>query len=197
LFRLSTRVYLGDEKPGKNDRCVAAVIAKNPGSAKPGSAPGETLDCPAPVLFEAGMMLRYVRNRFLEAYKLARINPTGAYVRVWNLFYLCNPKLREAINSYSQVKEPLRCPTEKSKWPPIVWYAWGPPRTGKFKCLTQMKERFRGRKVEYAFYYDMDSKKVEETIPKLESRAQYPLGMPGDPIERHVAELLQKLERRT
>src|SRR5687768_2305947 len=90
LFRLDTRIYLNDhDAPSKHDVRIAAVVAKNPGSAKP-----RALGRLAPLTLAGDKMLPSVRNRFRAAYSTAKkVSPQGAYVQVWNLFYLCTPNL--------------------------------------------------------------------------------------------------------
>jgi hypothetical protein len=68
-----------------------------------------------------------VRKRFQNAYRRAGVEiPCGAYVRVWNLFYLCNKTLAVAVKADDGIRRPLSCDSE-SAWVPIIWFAWGPP----------------------------------------------------------------------
>lgn len=181
-FRLDTRIYLREKEPGKNDRCVAAIIGKNPGSA-------DTKNCGSlmPISLDGDKLLPYVRNRFRNAYDLAGVEiPIGAYVQVWNLFYLCNKSLPAAIKAHSRIKHPPLCASE-SEWPPIVWFAWGPP-TPHF---AMMKTRFLGTSNEHAFYYDMELQAVVAAVPELASRVKHTQGLPAEPIEKHIASIIR------
>jgi len=178
-FRLDTRIYLRDnDQPSKNDTCIAAIAAKNPGSANPkryGQLAELTLD--------GDKLLPYVRNRFVNAYKLAGlVIPVGTFIRVWNLTYICNPKLRNAIRALGTIQQPLICGTENVS-PPIVWYAWGPPNPR----LVQFTTRFIRRRTVRPFYYDIASKKVVAAMPQQDSKVKHTQGMPAIPIEEHLA----------
>lgn len=179
-FRLDTRIYLrGCDKPGTNDTCVAAIIGKNPGSANP-----KKYDELAELSLDGDKLLPYVRNRFIAAYELAgSAIPQGAFIRVWNLVYLCNPKLSAAIAALDTIKQPLVCATEINS-PRIVWYAWGPPNTKLMKFTT----RFIERRAMRPFYFDIDSKKVVAGKPQQISKIKHTQGMPAQPIEKHLAQ---------
>lgn len=86
-FRLDTRIYLHDN-PTTTGRgnCIAAIIGKNPGSAT--SPVFDKWGC---LSLSGDKMLPSVWNRFVAAFHRADIEiPKNAYVRVWNLFYLCD-----------------------------------------------------------------------------------------------------------
>jgi hypothetical protein len=180
-FRLDTRVYLRDEGPGTNDVCVAAIIGKNPGSAT-----SKTLGRLAPISLDGDNLLPYVRKRFLKAYDRAgREIPGRAYVRVWNLFYLCNKTLGAAVKAHAGLCQPLGCESEAAL-PPIVWFAWGPPKP----WFRRMPARFLGREIENPFYYDMDAERVVAAPPGPTTRVKHTQGLPGEPVEIHLATVL-------
>ena len=182
LFRLDTRIYLHDEaSPSSDDQCVAAVIAKNPGSAAP-----TKLGKLTQLKLDGDKLLPTVRNRFVDAYSIAKLRiPVGAFVRVWNLLYLCNPTLSEAIADFATVSNPVWCKTE-TEIPPIVWFAWGPPKPK----LDTFKQRFLTTAFDTAFYFDMDSKKVVPNRPARSSRVKHTQGMPKVPINNYLATLI-------
>ena len=181
-FRLDTRIYIRDsDDPRAEDTCIAAIIGKNPGSANP-----TELNRLSRLSLDGDRLLPYVRNRFIAAYKTSgsRI-PQGAYIRVWNLLYICNPKLNDAITTFNNIQRPLLCETE-SNMPPIVWFAWGPPNPS----LTQFTARFLERTVENPFYYDNATQKVVAQNPMLTSRVRHTQGLPAAPVEKHLANLI-------
>src|SRR5262249_36030377 len=140
------------------------------------------LNCLAPLSLNGDKLLPFVRNRFRKAYELAKIDiPSGIYVRVWNLVYLCNKKLKMAVSSYERIREPLHCPSEAT-WPPIVWFAWGPP-SNRFH---EFKTRFLQHQVEHPFYYDMDAKQVVAAVPGHTSRVKHTQGLSAELIEVHL-----------
>lgn len=70
-FRLDTRIYLRDEDtPDIKGTCVAAIIGKNPGSAVPvdSNRDGKI----SLINLRGDKLLPYVRNRFRNAYSLAK-----------------------------------------------------------------------------------------------------------------------------
>jgi hypothetical protein len=184
LFRLDTRIYLnpGDE-PGTSDRCIAAVIGKNPGSAKP-----IVLDELAQLSLDNDKMLPYVRQRFLNAYTLSGIAiPTGAFVRVWNLVYLCGKDLRAATEAFQKVRSPLFCSTEQAG-APIVWFAWGPPGHRPFALTSRLRRH--AQQAKHCFYYDMDSKVVVQGMPTDSKKVKHTQGLLGRPVEEYLAHLV-------
>jgi hypothetical protein len=185
LFRLETRIYLEEMPKIPNEKdgvCVAAIIGKNPGSARP-----TQLDKWTSLNLGKDKMLPYVRNRFLESYRLAgKTIPHGAFVRIWNLFYLCNAKFSSALKSVNLVgSQALDCPSEKGSRK-IVWFAWG----GFDLRLNSFKERFQKMNVEYPFFFDKKSRKIIERIPSETDLAKHPQGLRGEPIEKYLASIL-------
>jgi hypothetical protein len=180
-FRLDTRIYLRDDEPGDDDFCVAAIIGKNPGSAN-----GTEFGRLAPVALGRDQLLPTVRYRFQAAYELAGIEiPQGAYVRVWNLFYLCNKTLDNAVGAYSGVRKPLFCETESAR-PSIVWFAWGPPE----RWHKRLPSRFVGKSIEHPFYFDMDSETIVTGVPGPTSRVKHTQGLRKKPVVEHLASIL-------
>jgi hypothetical protein len=132
-------------------------------------------------------MLPYVRNRFLEGYRLARkAIPHGAFVRVWNLFYWCNKELDLAIASHSKIApEAPICPSEKIV-PKIVWFAWG----GFDLRLNLFKARFSKMNVGRPFFFDKNSGNIVERTPSEIDFAKHTQGLRGKPIEEYLASIL-------
>lgn len=185
LFRLDTRIYLEEVRKIPNEKdgvCVAAIVGKNPGSARPTQPDKWTsLD------LGKDKMLPYVRNRFLEGYRLAgKTIPHGAFVRVWNLFYLCNKKLDIAIASRNKIasKAPI-CSSEKSV-PKIVWFAWG----NSDASLNPFKTRFQSFDIKDAFYFDKHSGKIVARIPSQTDFAKHPQGLLKSPIATYLKSVL-------
>jgi hypothetical protein len=181
-FRLDTRIYLREsDEPSEGDRCVAAIVGKNPGSANP-----TELDRLTRLSLDGDKLLPNVRNRFLAAYQRAGVRtPRGGFIRIWNLVYLCNPKLKDAITSFRAVRQPLFCNTEKAI-PRIVWFAWGPPNSQ----LRQFTRRFLNRTFEHPFYYDMDTEAIVPRVPAVTSRVKHTQGLPGEAVENHLTRLI-------
>ncbi|MFN0019678.1 MAG: hypothetical protein ACKVP0_15580 [Pirellulaceae bacterium] len=181
-FRLDTRIYLREsDEPGTGDACIAAIIGKNPGSANPTRYGRLSL-----ITLDGDKLLPFVRNRFLAAYEMADSQvPPGSYIRVWNLLYLCNPTLKDAIAAFATVREPLFCNSEGNV-PPFVWFAWGPPNSK----LTEFTARFMDRHIEHPFYYDMATEIVESCKPKKTSKVKHTQGLPAEPIEAYLSKLV-------
>jgi hypothetical protein len=112
LFRFDTRIYFDARTRSEPDgTCVTAVIGKNPGSAT-----ATPVGSWAPLELSHDQLLPSLRNRFLAAYAAAKKKvPDGAYVRVWNLFYLCDAnlngaceKLRNCVNASNALLKKLK-----------------------------------------------------------------------------------------
>ncbi len=182
VFRLDTRIYLSEMPTDRDDgQCIAAVVGKNPGSAR-----WTRLNKWGPLVLGKDKMLPYVRNRFIEAYRLSGNKvPRGAYVRVWNLFYLCNENLNDACREFAGVEVPLTCDTEACR-PPITWFVWGGP-DGHLTCH---KKRFERRAFRKPFYFDKEESRIVCTVPTSIAFAKHTQGLPKQTIEEHLAEVL-------
>lgn len=182
VFRFDTRIYLHKGvTPSANDPCIAAIVGKNPGSARSSSR-----GFFGPLVLAGDKMLPSVRNRFLDAFGLAgKPIPTGAFIRVWNLFYLCDADLNAALAALKTVASPRACSSEGTP-PPIVWFAWG----GDDPALNDFKRRYATLSIRQPFFYDWGSKRVVSAIPTTTDFAKHPQGLPGAPIVSHLAALL-------
>jgi len=185
LLRFDTRVYLnGTPQPQKDGKCVAAVIGKNPGSAKPSNgSEWQALD------LDGDKMLPSIRNRFIAAYERANVPiPSLAYVRVLNLFYLCNPTLKEALEATDPPRTCPKCATEQQAYH-IAWFAWG----GNDAGLNPFKGRFLRLNAERAFFYDWSKREVVPRAPAETDFAKHIQGLRKEPIIEHLANLLKTL----
>lgn len=181
LFRFDTRIYLGEHDLAKKSICVGAIVGKNPGSAKP-----TELGVLAPLALDGDKMLPSVRNRFRAAYQVAgKSIPDNAYVRVWNLFYLCNPALDQACAVVNAMGNSPSCDSEEGD-PPVVWFAWG----GNDARLNAFKQRYLAGQRD-SFYYDHRAAKVVGKAPTEEDFAKHPQGMPAKPVVEHLAGFLR------
>jgi len=132
-------------------------------------------------------MLPSVRNRFISAYEEAgKPIPTNAFVRVWNLFYLCNKNLEEACAKINHFTTPPRCPSENDT-PPVVWFAWG----GDDARLNHFKERFASPQYP-SFYYNHTAKEIMGNAPTFDDFAKHPQGLPAKPVVDYLSMVLQK-----
>jgi hypothetical protein len=161
VFRWDARIYLKELPCNSADgQCVASVIGKNPGLAESHSS-----DNWGKLELSGDKLLPTVRNIFLAAYERSgkRI-PFQAFVQIWNLFYLCNHKLSEAIKSIKGVS-PQECPTEQCV-PNIVWFAWG--NGNRDQRLNSFKQRFQNKKFSNPFFYDKSKESVSTSIPSFQ-----------------------------
>lgn len=184
-FRLDTRIYLcEDEDNHERDsgQAVAAIIAKNPGSASRKSVGGKW----EPLILGRDKMLPKVRNIFVKAYALAEKSiPADAYVQVLNLSYFCSEKIRVLLKFLEMRGESIRCPCSESTFP-IVWFAWGGPS----KPLDPLKSAYSAIQAPHKFFYDRGSKKVVSNVPRTLDFAKHPQGLPADPIIKHLSAIL-------
>lgn len=184
-FRFDTRIYLGEpqsiDEPGL---CVAAFVGKNPGSA---TIAGPNLLGPGGVRLDN--TLRMIGNRFAEAYAVAKLPiPNNAFVRIWNLFYLCEPDYAKARRWFGRVgSDGMECETEKAEHPKIVWFGWG----GADQKTSIRKARFRQQSYAHAFFFDRDAGKICFGVPGDFEEAAHPQGLHTEPIIDCLAKLLR------
>ena len=188
IFRFDTRIYLGTNYSiNEEGVCIGAIIGKNPGSAT--SAQN---GCLSPIDLSGDKMLPSVRNRFVDAYRKAGVTPPrNAFVRVWNLFYLCNKDLNAAISQLSSLPDPPLCNSEQQDSPPLVWYAWG----GSNPALDQFKSRFSHHN-SHCFYYDKNSNNIVSGIPTGGAFPKHPQGMPSKPVVNYLSDIITNLQKR-
>ena len=141
IFRFDTRIYLeAIAELSQWDKCIGAIVGKNPGSAK-GSAP--TISTLQPIDLNHDNLLPNVSSVIEKAFgeknrkEAEKSAPPRSFVRVLNLFYLCEPKLNIAIKTMDQYSKDHTCPTENERFP-WVWYMWG----GEDKKLSNYKTHF-------------------------------------------------------
>ncbi|MGA3189442.1 MAG: hypothetical protein ABSF22_20245, partial [Bryobacteraceae bacterium] len=186
-FRLNTRIYLNVcNKPSEADKeCIAAVVLMNPGSARP--QPGSERARWEPLILDRDSTLPTIYGLFWDAYaKTSKPIPKNAFIQVWNLFYLCDPKAGPAFTKFKKVLDPSWCGSEKECKPRLVWFAWGkckstaPSVIKRFNCL---KERFRLEAPEKSFYYghrgstdyEANSARIQHGVPSDKDFAKHPL----------------------
>jgi len=181
MYRFDTRIYLNCYDPAKNSYCVGSIVAKNPGSTIP-----KALNELAPLELNNDKMLPFVKNRFIDGYRLAEKQiPSNSYIRVWNLFYICDPDLNSACRKASTINKLPICNTENARVP-IIWYGWGnsDPRLNLFK------ERFITKSWPKQFFYDQHSSCINTHPPTIDSFAKHTQGMHSKPVNEHLANIL-------
>ncbi len=183
LYRFDTRIYLNDIiKPSKSDRCIGAIVGKNPGSAEPSSLYMNTLE---EINLNGDKLLPTVRNIFL---KTGIKFPQNQYVQVLNLFYLCNPVLTAAIKENEEDNSMEKCLSENNDFP-WVWFVWG----GKNKFLDKYKDQFKTIKTTRKFYFDSYEKKVVEGFPNNSTLAKHTQGLKHDYIVPYFKKILKNI----
>ncbi|WP_223550521.1 hypothetical protein [Aestuariivivens sp. NBU2969] len=168
LYRINTRIYLNDiQAPLETDKCIGAVVGKNPGSAKPNE--NNQLGKLREINLENDKLLPTVRNIILKSVDFIK---KGDYIQVLNLFYLCNPDLNEAISEFNRTESPLFCPSESSKfnW---VWFLWGGSNTD----LNTLKTRFKSINSPKPFFYVQKEKVLKQYVPLENDKARHTQGM--------------------
>jgi hypothetical protein len=176
---------VGDITP--THRCIGAIVAKNPGSANAADPSCLALQR---IRLDGDKLLPTVRCVVLKAYANVGKQPfPGDYIQVLNLFYLCEPNLRQAMKTLDSIRhaggDTASCQTETGAFP-WVWYAWGrdTPRLSAFKT------RFAALKTNASFYLDKDQDTVVTDVPCRESFPKHTQGLAHDKIVPHLSSLL-------
>lgn len=182
-FRLDTRIYLHEtSNPSDVDECVGAVVGKNPGSAKPSTITDDL----QPISLYGDKLLPTVRNVVLKAYEQAnREVPKNSYIQVFNLFYLCDPNLSDALNAFKSSSGPAFCESEEKNIP-WTWYVWG----GDFEELNIFKARFSSLKINNHFFYDNVAGKIALRPPQSTDFAKHTQGLRHAYVVPHISELV-------
>lgn len=187
-FRLDTRVYLRAASYMQSQgTCIGAVAAKNPGSATGTSGWGS-------LCIGNDQMLPNVLRIFIKAYHDPiyqgradkRGQPEDAYVQILNLFHLCDPVLKSALQKIAACKAPLACKTAGGPFP-LVWYAWG----GPCSRLQPFRNRFVTA-AKHSFFFDprQNARGIKCWVPASRDFAKHPQGLAHRNIVPHLARRL-------
>lgn len=184
IFRFDTRIYLNSiTSIESSDRCIGAVVGKNPGSAKP----TKKIVGLQPINLDGDKLLPTVKNIVTNSYYRAGIDyPKRSYIQILNLFYLCEPQFNQAILKHNNNKSVRFCSTEKSSFP-WVWYVWGE----KLDNLNIYKIRFSNLQSNVHFYYDQKLKEVVDKQPSISDFAKHTQGLKHDYMIPYIANILQ------
>jgi hypothetical protein len=185
LFRFDTRVYLrGVPKCRSTDTVIGAVVAKNPGSARPSDSQSRALQ---PIELANDRLIPTVRSFVLKAYRMAGVAASrNAYIQVLNLFYLCEKDFGCAIRGIGSMVNPPADPAESNVFPWIM-YLWG-----KYECRkAHFIRRFSRLDSENHFYVDKNLNQIVRGIPGRDSFARHTQGLKLEPVVAHLASLLR------
>jgi len=183
IFRFDTRIYLEPiDAIENNDRCIGAVVGKNPGSAQSSSI-GNGIQR---ILLGKDKLLPNVLSIVKKSYEMAKETPpVRGYIQVLNLFYLCDPDLEQAILKFKQCKSPEYCPTEKRHFP-WVWYVWG----GSNIELNPYKRRLDALDTTSHFFYDNKEMGITLTKPPEKVLARHTQGLAHDFVVPDISTLV-------
>jgi hypothetical protein len=184
LFRIDTRVYLTDVAECREDDCpVGAVVAKNPGSARPSDATSIALH---PISLKNDRLIPTVRSFVRRAYEEAEIEiPSRGYIQVLNLFYLCEKEYSEAIRKLRSIASPPLDPAEEGRFPWIM-YLWGKYDRSKASHMT----RFSRIESDHHFYFDQNLERIVQGVPGPTAFARHTQGMELEPVITYLAALI-------
>lgn len=188
MFRFDTRVYLGDvTTPRRHDPALGAIVAKNPGKAKPSDLDRRGMQA---IRLDGDDLLPKVRSVVLKSFELARREwPECGYVQVFNLFYLCNEDLAQARvalgnGGAKNCSRELRCY-------PWLWYAWG--KLGEI--MPDFAVRFADLAADRRFYFDQVRGKVRNGHPVRGAFPRHTQCLVHAPVVRRIATLLREYPR--
>ncbi len=178
-FRFDTRAYLVDQidKPRDSDKCIGAIVGKNPGSAKKKNISDKGLqkinlskNRPPSKRWQkinlcGDNLLPTVRSIVKKAYDEAKIDVLPrCYIQILNLFYLRDSNLDNAIKAMKKHHEPKKYASEEYEFP-WVWYVWGKEN----KCLSKYKKRFYQNKSNSKIHFFFDQKDEKMKNPPEQS----------------------------
>ena len=114
----------------------------------------------------------------------------NSYVRVLNLFYLCDPDLNQArrrMREFPNHPNPIDC-AENNTFP-FVFYAWGGPNDG----LNCYKDRFINTlRTNNYIWFDYRANKIKKTQPFRTDFVKHIQGLPHKNIMSELAVILKK-----
>ncbi len=184
IFRLDTRVYLHDvARCMATDFAIGAVVAKNPGSARPSDVGARALQ---PIALENDKLIPTVRSLVAKSYREAqRSPPKNGYIQVLNLFYLCDKQFNRAIRAATQMVNPRIDPAETKPFP-WVMYLWGEFENRKARFI----RRFSELDSQNHFYFDKNLDDIVCDVPGDGSFAKHTQGLNHEPVVQHLASLI-------
>lgn len=184
MFRFDTRIYIEPiTSPSTTDVCIGAVVGKNPGSAKAKDLTNTALQ---QIDLAHDKLLPNILSIVKSAYKKAGKNTDkNSYIQILNLFYLCNPKLKDAVKEIQNYSKPIVCNSEKLSYP-WVWYVWG---NGDI-TLSKFKERFGNLKTKNHFFFNQNTRSIKESVPTPSDFARHTQGLSHDLIIPYLSKII-------
>ncbi|HMO83438.1 MAG TPA: hypothetical protein PKC18_00815 [Lacipirellulaceae bacterium] len=189
MFRFDTRVYFADvTTPRRDDPAVGAIVAKNPGKAKPSDLDRRGMQA---IRLDGDKLLPTVRGMVGRAFIQARREwPERGYVQVFNLFYLCNENLAQARAALGNGR--IRTCSRELRPYPWLWYAWG--ESGAM--MPDFAARFADLAADRRFYFDKIKGKIRNGHPARNAFPKHTQGLVQAPVVRRIARLLVEYPRR-
>lgn len=184
-FRYDTRIYLNKiSHPESTDNCIGAIVGKNPGSANPIDKNNSSIQ---EIRLDGDKLLPTVKNIIRKSYIRAGVEiPNRGYIQVLNLFYLCNPILKEAIFEREELSDLNFCLSENKNFP-WVWYLWG----GDNYSLNNFKKRFKIIKADTHFFFNQKTKEIKKGVPSTKDFARHTQGLKHSLIVPFISELIK------
>ena len=169
-WRHDTRIYIEDVVcPQDDDEAIAAVICKNPGSAK--AAGGACAHCGYHGLGNGDPTLREIAKIFGAAINLRcpQGGPLkGDYIQVLNLDYWCESDV-DLLKRHLKANPGRDDDPAEDKTFPVIWAAWG----GDDTVLNGLKKRFLKSGGQW-LYWDYRQMNVTIGRPGVNSPVKHP-----------------------
>lgn len=190
IIRTDTRIYFGKEKPNSiYGNCLGIFFLKNPGSASP-----KIYNELCELEIKNDKTLPWIANSYLQVIRefTPNIN-NNDYIRVLNLFTICEPNFDLAINllqKYSCYLESI----EYSKVP-FLFVGWG-----NDERLNPLREEYLPKLKKfntvafYVEYYYLNRKikfKVREGLPSIGIKVKHPIGLRQSFVVEKIKDILR------
>ena len=185
--RVDTRIYFGKEKPNPLDgNCLGIIFLKNPGSASP-----KIFDKLCELELRNDKTLPWIANTYLQVIPELKLN-NNDYIRVLNLFTICEPDIDSAIDLLQRYD----CELEYFEYPkvPFLFIGWGNDERLNFlreKYLPQL-EKFNDVSF-YVEYYHLNGRikcLPKYGLPKIGTKVKHPIGLRQDIVVKEIKNIL-------
>lgn len=188
-IRTDTRIYFGKEKPNSIEgNCLGIFFLKNPGSASP-----KIFDELCELEIKNDKTLPWIANTYLQV--IPEVKPdisNNDYIRVLNLFTICEPDIDLAIS----LLQKYNCYLESFEYSklPFLFIGWG-----NDERLNSLREKYLPElKIfnEVAFYveYSHLNRKINcilrEGLPSNGMKVKHPIGLRQSIVVEKIKNIL-------
>lgn len=188
-IRTDTRIYFGKEKPDSTEgNCIGIFFLKNPGSASP-----KIFDELCELEIKNDKTLPWIANTYLQVIPEVKLDiNNNDYIRVLNLFTICEPDIDSAIS----LLQKYNCYLENFEYSklPFLFIGWGnDERLNSLREKYLLKLKIFNEVAFYVEYFHLNRKInfiLREGLPSNGMKVKHPIGLRQSIVVEKIKNIL-------